>query len=119
MEPAVGPQGLVAGAELEGWVVDAVLTTAWQLQQSGDRLGRVISELPDESASRMAPALYALGLSVTAMFAAADIECNLAQPPKAVETRPRGPNHAMVTKCRHTPAHCWDGQGNYISCPPP
>lgn len=117
MEPAVRAEGLAAGARFEGRVTDAVLTTAWQLQQAGDRLGQIISELPDEGALHMTAALHALGLSVSAMFAAVDIECNLAQPPKPVDTRPRGPKHAMVTKCRHNPAHCWNGRGKNISCP--
>jgi hypothetical protein len=117
MDPVIGLAGLAASAEFEGEVADTIFASAWRLLEVGDRLGQTVNELPDESASHMMTALEALGLSVSAMFAAADIECNLAQPPKAVDTRPRGANKAMVTRCRHNPPHCWDGHGDYITCP--
>jgi len=116
MDPVAEAQGLAPSAEFKVKGAE-ILARAWQLLEVGDQLGRLVNELPDESALHMVAGLQGLGLSVSAMFAAADIECNIVQPPKPVDTRPRGANKAMVTRCRHNPAHCWDGQGNYISCP--
>lgn len=63
-------------------------------------------------------AIDSVVLAMDALVAGDDIKCTLAQPPEDMNTRPRGPSGALITRCFHKPAHCWDGVGSRIDpCP--
>jgi hypothetical protein len=115
MGPLTNANGLQAATAYEwGHQVD---------QAAGDLVGIAdgLAELARQSSGprtvQLRSAVYALGNAVSALCAAADIECNIVQPPAPVDTRPRGPNNDMVTQCTHDPTHCWDGIGINITCP--
>lgn len=112
-------EGLVAEDDVPDEAVGGIQEAIAGLTEIGDRLG----ELGYESAEpRMRVFLdHAIGSvagAVNALYATGNVKCNLAQPPADLDTRPRGPDHRMITKCFHNPAHCWDGTGNYVDpCP--
>jgi|SRR6266487_3870233 len=112
------PAGLQAFRDTSGTVFDDLRSATAQLLDVSARLSSLARENPDPSVSaHLATAMDALGASVTALFASVDIKCTLAEPPSEVDTRPRGPDNEMVTKCFHEPAHCWSGAGKYVVCP--
>jgi hypothetical protein len=89
------------------------------LARVGDRLVQVRAlRAEPRSEAHIRNAVDGVVLAISALVASGDIKCNLARPPEDVDTRPRGPAGAMITKCFHQPAHCWDGIGNRIDpCP--
>jgi hypothetical protein len=98
-----------------------VLEAASQLILVGDRLSSIIGSGRRGAFAdgQLASVTELLGFTVSALFAAVDTKCGLdpGSEPTDVDTRPRGPNHHMITRCRHNPPHCWDGQGTFIPCP--
>jgi hypothetical protein len=100
-------------------VAGAVETAFGDLTQVADRLSQARAGTENARVGvQIEQALDGVTLAVNALLASADIKCTLAQPPVEVNTRPRGPNGEMITRCFHAPAHCWNGIGNRITpCP--
>jgi hypothetical protein len=98
---------------------DDVRRALGDLTKVGDRLIQVRAfRAETRAASHVNNAVGGVVLAISALMATGDIKCTLADPPEEVDTRPRGPGGAMITKCFHKPAHCWDGIGNQINpCP--
>lgn len=100
-----------------GQVLDAVAT----IQQ----VARVIAKLEFESTPydlaelpvmQVQRALVSLAVASTAMYAAVEARCTLDQPPTELDTEPRGPDHKLITRCKHFPPHCWEGT-TFVPCP--
>jgi hypothetical protein len=112
-----------------GWTIsdedpelrEIVVEAASQLNLVGDRLSSIIGSGRRGAFAdgQLASVRELLGFTVSALFASIDTKCDLdpSNAPTDVDTRPRGPNHHMITRCRHNPPHCWDGQGAFIACP--
>lgn len=108
-------EGLRAATEY-GWG-EQVEQVAGDLVYIADGLAELVRRSSGPRTVQLRSAVYSLGNAITALCAAADIECNITQPPASVDTRPRGPNDDMITRCTHNPAHCWNGTGVKMACP--
>jgi hypothetical protein len=108
--------GLTSRVE-EGSDVTATHQTAFELIQIADRLSARRGEGSQRYDVHVTHAVSSIALAVNALFASADVKCDLVDPPEDVNTRPRGPHNEMITQCFHYPPHCWNGQGQQISCP--
>jgi hypothetical protein len=117
MSGMVGIEGFTVDPELGSGAAQALVEAAFELQRYGSALQRMAGQLDRRSARLVVTAMSSVGIAATALFAAADTQCTLDDEPADVRTRPEGPNHDMITRCEHDPAHCWDGNGRYTTCP--
>jgi hypothetical protein len=110
-------EGMVVDSDLSYAVARELVDLAFRLQQFNDGLQHAASVLDRRSSRLVTTAMSALGMAATALFAAADTKCTQGGTEADVRTRPEGPNHDMITRCEHDPAHCWNGVGSSIKCP--
>lgn len=118
MEPALGIEGMVVGARVDPDTSGEILELTADLNLTARRVSRIAQTLPTPSRVQSFLAVEALAIASTALFSSLDVQCDLDQPPTAMDVRPRGADHRLITRCLHDPPHCWEGTA-MVECPDP
>jgi hypothetical protein len=118
MEPVAGMHGILVSSEMGGQAGAEVFELTQDISRTADRIMSFASNRPSRSSVQALAAVQALSLAATAFLSSVDAQCDLDQPPTSLDTRPRGQDHRLITRCQHDPPHCWEGTV-FIACPAP